>query len=184
MNIFYVDTNPTLAAQQMVDKHVVKMILESMQLLSTAHRVLDGKLVNEQKYVTGSLPARFRKTTHFVLPDERENVLYKATHMNHPSAIWARESLDNYNWLIEHAFALMDEYTFRYSKQHKCSIEVAPMLIDPPKNIPNIGFTKMPSCMDEQYIISDDPVINYQNYYRLGKSNIHAWKNRSIPEWI
>jgi hypothetical protein len=74
----------------MVDRHVVKMILESAQLLSTAHRVLDGVAV-----IGGKLGGR--KKTEWVLDDARQDVLYKATHMNHPSAIWARKSVENYN---------------------------------------------------------------------------------------
>ena len=70
MNIFYLDKNPDLSAQLHCDKHVVKMILEYAQMLSTAHRVLD----NSQD-------------------------VYKIAHKNHPCTIWVRENKSNYKWL-------------------------------------------------------------------------------------
>lgn len=177
MNIFMVDMDPIVAAQSLVDRHVVKMVLESSQLLSTAHRVLDGKeIIGISK--TG------RKIKRWVLNDSRENVLYQATHINHPSAIWCRQSIENYNWLVEHFFALMEEYTYRYGKKHKCYGEISFMLASPPKNLEEYDWTPMPSCMAEEYIISNDPLTNYRNYYKMGKSNLHTWKNREAPSWI
>ena len=78
MNIFYISEDPVQAAQWMVDKHVVKMILESAQLLSTAHRLLDGREI-EGKTKTG------RKARRWILDDSREPIVYQATHINHPS---------------------------------------------------------------------------------------------------
>jgi len=177
MNIFYIDKDPVQAAIWAVDRHCVKMILESAQLLSTAHRVLDGVEI-EGKSKTG------RKARRWVLNDAREDVLYSATHINHPSAVWCRQSVQNYEWLVEHFFALIMEYNYRYDKQHKCYGELSYMLQSPPKNLENYYWTEMPSCMAEEYIISDDPIINYRNYYKIGKSNLHSWKNRQPPEWI
>jgi hypothetical protein len=161
----------------MVDRHVVKMILESAQLLSTAHRVLDGVAI-----IGGKLGGR--KKTEWVLDDARQDVLYKATHMNHPSAIWARKSVENYNWLVEHFFALGEEYTYRYGKTHKCFGELSFQLQSPPKNLTDYDMTLMPSAMAEEYKISEDPIVNYRNYYKNGKKNLHSWKLRQPPEWI
>jgi hypothetical protein len=177
INIFYLDKDPVQAAIWAVDRHCVKMILESAQLLSTAHRVLDGVEI-KGKSKTG------RKARRWVLNDARENILYAATHINHPSAVWCRQSVQNYEWLVEHFFALMMEYNYRYDKQHKCYGELSYMLQSPPKNLQKYDWTEMPSCMAEEYIISDDPIINYRNYYKIGKSNLHSWKNRQPPEWI
>ena len=110
MNIFYLDRDPVIAAQMMCDKHVVKMILESAQMLSTAHRVLDG-----DEYA-----------------DRRG--LYKLAHKNHPSTIWVRSSLENYTWLYDHMVALMEEYTYRYGKHHATERLLAP-LFKSPKNM-------------------------------------------------
>ena len=177
MNIFYVDHDPMDAAQALVDKHVVKMILESAQLLSTAHRVLDGIEI-EGKSQSG------RKAKRWILPDAREGIIYTATHINHPSAVWCRISVQNYDWLVDHFFALMREYTHRYNKQHKCYGEISYTLQSPPKNLKDWDWTPMPSCMAEEYIISEDPIINYRNYYREGKKNLHKWTNRSAPSWL
>jgi hypothetical protein len=177
INIFYIDHDPVQAAEWMVDKHVVKMILESAQLLSTAHRVLDGK-------ETVVVKENGRKAKRWILSDSRNEVIYSATHINHPSAIWCRNSIENYNWLVDHFFALMGEYEYRYNKQHKCYGEISYMLQSPPKNLQNYDWTPMPSCMAEEYVISDNPITNYRNYYRVGKSRMHKWKNRQPPEWI
>jgi len=177
VNIFYVSPDPVQAAQWMVDKHVVKMILESAQLLSTAHRVLDGReVVGKSK--TG------RNAKRWILDDARDTVLYQATHINHPSAVWARKSVENYNWLAGHLFALGEEYTYRYGKTHKCFGELSYQLQSPPKNLTNYDMTTMPSAMAPEYVVSEDPIVNYRNYYKIGKARMHSWKNRQPPEWI
>jgi len=175
VNIFYVDPDPKVAAQSLVDKHCVKMILESAQLLSTAHRVLDG-----EQYVDASSG---RKIKRWKLHDNRESVMYSATHVNHPSAIWCRTSIENYLWLVEHFFGLLDEYTYRYGKRHKC-FDMGYYLQSPPKNLKAYDWTPMPSAMAPEYIVGDDPLENYRNYYKVGKARMHNWKKRSPPEWL
>ena len=177
MNIFYIDEDPVKAAQWMVDKHVVKMILESAQLLSTAHRILDG-VEYEGKSQTG------RRARRWLLSDARENILYSATHINHPSAVWCRQSVENYNWLADHLHALLCEYTYRYNRMHKVEGDLAYMLMSPPESLKEWDMTPMPSAMADEYKISDDPVVNYRNYYKFGKAGMHSWKNRQPPEWI
>ena len=176
MNIFYIDENPFVAAQQMVDKHVVKMILETAQLLSTAHRLLDGI-----EYVGQT--ATGRKARRWSLDHDRETILYQATHINHPSAVWCRQSKANYHWLHQHFCALLKEYTYRYGKQHKCQ-HMAFFLGLFPKNIPDGEFTPVTPAMAPEYIISNDSVINYRNYYKSGKTHLHKWTKRQPPEWL
>jgi hypothetical protein len=177
MNIFYIDHDPIKAAQGMVDKHVVKMILESAQLLSTAHRLLDGTQV-EGTSKTG------RKAKRWILHDGRQDVLYLATHIHHPSAVWCRQSVENYSWLVEHFFALMHEYTHRYTKKHACFGDLSFMLQSPPHKLKDYDWTNMPCAMADEYKISDDPLTNYRNYYKIGKATMHKWTNRQPPEWI
>lgn len=177
MNIFYISADPAQAAEWMVDKHVVKMILESAQLLCTAHRIHDGK-ETLGKSATG------RNVKRWLLPDAREHVLYSATHINHPSAVWCRQSVMNYNWLADHMFALLYEYTHRYNKEHKVQGELSYMLQSPPFKLKEYDMTKMPSAMADEYKISDDPLVNYRNYYKIGKARMHKWTNRQPPEWI
>lgn len=184
MNIFYVDTDPHRAAQALVDKHVVKMILESAQLLSTAHRLLDGELQVRQRLVPGTLEnPKYRKHKVWLLRDERQDFMYQATHMNHPSAVWTRTSVENYLWLVEHFDGLLREYEHRYKKRHKC-FDMLMMLQSPPKKLEEWDMTPMPSAMAEEYKISDDPLTNYRNYYKIGKASMHKWTNRQPPEWI
>jgi len=177
MNIFYIDHDPIKAAQGMVDKHVVKMILESAQLLSTAHRLLDGTQI-EGTSKTG------RKAKRWILHDGRQDVLYLATHIHHPSAVWCRQSVENYLWLVEHFFALMHEYTHRYNKKHACFGDLSFMLQSPPHKLKDYNWTNMPCAMADEYKISDDPLTNYRNYYKIGKATMHKWTNRQPPEWI
>ena len=176
MNIFYISKDPVQAAQWMCDKHVVKMILESAQLLSTAHRLLDGAETTG-KTATG------RNVKRWLLGDQRESVVYQATHTSHPSAVWCRQSLENYGWLVYHLYALLNEYTYRYGKKHKVT-DMAYYIYAPPFNLKEWDFTTMPSAMADEYKISDDPVINYQNYYRNGKKHLHKWTKRNAPDWI
>lgn len=183
MNIFYVDTDPVVAAQSLVDKHVVKMILETAQLLSTAHRVLDGNEIIVEGWVD-EFGIKHRKKKLWKLDDDRDSILYLATHINHPSAVWCRQSISNYAWLVDHMFALGAEYTHRYNKRHATIEKLGYALQSPPFNLCEYELTKMPSAMDTQYIISDDSIVNYRNYYRLGKSRMHKWTKREVPEWI
>jgi hypothetical protein len=160
MNIFYLDENPKIAAQAMTDKHVIKMILESAQLLSTAHRVLDGK-----EYIHIS-PAnrRLRRWNH---PDLlMHSVLYKSTHINHPSAMWVRESSSNYQWLYQHFVALCEEYTKRYKKIHATERLLKDILKNLPNNISKGELTPMKIAIsDERYHEKNNPIQSYRNYY-------------------
>jgi hypothetical protein len=101
MNIFFLHFDPKTCAQMHVDKHAVKMILESVQLLCSAHHL------------------------H---PNGEDLKLMKLTHKNHPSSIWTRESLSNYKWLLELTKELCKEYTYRYGKVHKCETEYLQIL--------------------------------------------------------
>lgn len=177
MNIFYVDSDSEIAACDMVDRHVVKMILETAQLLSTAHRVLDG-VEEAGKSASG------RNKKVWKLPDAIDTIMYSATHINHPSAVWVRESSANYDWLYSHLLALGCEYTHRYSRTHLTIDKLGTILKDAPKNIKQGGMTKMPSCMRDEFKVGDDPIANYRNYYTVGKASLHRWTNRLPPQWM
>ena len=152
------------------------MIVESAQLLSTAHRILDGDEI-QSTTKTG------RKAKRYYLPDTRDSTMYMATHGNHPCAIWCRSSMENYIWLVDHFFALCAEYTHRYGKRHKC-FNMGYEFQSPPLNLEAYNWTTPPSCMPDEYKISDDPIQNYRQYYRIGKKHILQWKNRNPPDWI
>jgi len=175
MNIFYLDHDVTKCAEMHNDKHVVKMILEYAQLLSTAHRVLDGTL-------SVGLSASGRKKTSYVLMDQREPVLYSATHINHPSAIWVRQSDKNYSWLFEMFEALLEEYTYRYGKKHACE-KLVWLLEVRPNNIPRGNFTEPTPAMPDDVKIPGDSIKSYRNYYINNKTHLANWKKRTTPEW-
>jgi hypothetical protein len=175
MNIFYLHTDTKECAKQHLDKHVVKMILEYAQLLSTAHRLLDG-YEYEGKSISG------RKAMLWKLGDEREDNLYMASHMKHPSGLWCRQSQDNYWWLYNLWRDLMREYTFRYGKHHVAE-KLIPFLSFAPKNIPVAIADPMPQCMPDQYKVASDSIQAYHNYYIGDKQRFAVWTNRAIPEW-
>lgn len=159
MNIFFLDENPKLSAQYHVDKHVVKMILETAQLLCSVHHVTDQ--VNDQV---------------------NDQVPYKLSHKNHPCAVWARQSLSNYLYLCELGLELGKEYTHRYGKRHK-SIDVINWCILNRPNIPDIDFTTPAMTMPDEFK-TDSVVESYRNYYMGAKINLASWKNREKPFWF
>lgn len=152
MNIFILDYNIKQSAQYHCDKHVVKMCIEYAQLLSSVHH-----------HYLGDAP-------------------YRLTHKNHPCAIWARASLSNYEYLLELALELGDEYTYRYGKHHK-SIQIVESL--PPIKFIDIGLTNFAKAIANPEIKAiPDTVDAYREYYRKEKSNFATWKNRPVPDWM
>jgi len=153
MNIFYLDHNPRLAAEYHCDKHVVKMITETCQLLSTAHH--EFKSSNE--------------------------ILMKPTHKNHPSAIWVRESANNYMWARDLLKYLIEEYDIRYGKKDKFLRAREIITLDPPVNLLYKGMTEIKLAMPDD-CKKDCPVESYRTYYLLHKKTFAKWKNK-IPHW-
>ena len=165
MNIFFLDKRPDDCAEMHCDKHVVKMILESAQMLSTAHRVLDE--------------------------DDAHPDLYKIAHKNHPSTIWTRSSKQHYDWLFRLFRMLSAEYSIRFGlindsrdvfKVHKTWDKLGKILEIAPKNIEDRGWVDPPQCMPD-YCKDDDVVRAYRNYYILEKNNFAVWKHSGTPEW-
>lgn len=179
MNIFYLDKDPKICATMHCDKHVVKMIIEYAQLLSTAHRVLDGTSNNvltksKRKYTTWIHPTPLMETT-----------LYKSTMKNHPSAIWVRESVTHYEYLKELWKHLSDEYTHRYGKTHSTYNKLKDVLKINPINIPNLPFKDPPPAMSHfpDCIVPNNSLYSYYNYYIVAKNYFAKWTNRPIPVW-
>jgi len=154
------------------------MILEYAQLLSTAHRVLDG----EEYY---GLTKTGRKVRRWNLVGELDSVLYSATHISHPSAVWARYSVENYMWLAEMLEELCNEYTYRYCKVHKVQESglMQALKNNFPKNFKNFGFTEPTPAMPDDVKVSGNSIASYRNYYIKNKTHLADWKNRPIPEW-
>ena len=167
MNIFYLDTDIKKSVQYHSDKHVVKMIVETAQLLSTAHRVLDGTQIGK----------------HWALSDHREQLLYKATHINHPCAIWVRSGEQQYDYASQLLFHLIYEYKYRYKNRiHKCE-DIMITTSTPPFNIPKIGWTDPPQCMPDDSKDADT-VQAYRKYYMNHKRSFAKWTSRETPGWF
>lgn len=155
MNIFVLSENPAKAAKMHCDKHVVKMLLETTQLLCSAY------------YYTG----------------QEELSPYKLAHKNHPCSIWVRESLENWLWLQQLGIELYKEYKYRYglNKTHK-SGEILLTLLPP--LLPCKGITKRPQCMELEFK-DLDCVTAYRNYYKYKQQTIQfKYTKRKIPEWL
>ncbi len=151
MNIFYLDKDPAKAASYFYDKHKVKMILESAQMLCTAHH----------HYGNG------------------DNVPYKKAHYNHPSTIWCRQNASQYMWLYNHMIALGKEYTKRYNKTHLTIIKCKDVLKQLPPAIPDSTFTEPPQCMPDHHKVPDCSITAYWNYYEQDKYTV-ANKNEKF----
>lgn len=154
MNIFILDLDPEKAAQYHCDKHVIKMIIESAQLLCSVH--------------------------HFYYQD-LENIPYKKSHINHPCSKWVRESLSNYKWLNSLGLFLCKEYYLRYGNKTHKTLNVLIWCIENQPLIYDKGLTPFAQAMPEQYK-NEDPVKAYRDYYLNEKKNICKWSNQ-IPEW-
>lgn len=174
MNIFVVDSNPYRAAGDLCDKHVVKMIVESAQMLSTAHRVLDGT-------PTIRITKSGRKVKHWVHP-EWENELCLPTMVNHPCTKWAMTNMSNYDWLWRHTVGLLREYNSRYGKIHSMSDMIKCQLIHHPTNIKDGNLTPFAQAMPDQYR-SDDAVVAYRKYYIGEKRRFAKWSKSQTPSW-
>ena len=176
MNIFYLDHNPKTCAEMHCDKHVVKMIIEYAQLLSTAHRIRDG-----QEYY--DLTANGRKIKRWRLPDDREQRLMKASHINHPSNVWARANHLNYKWLYEMWCYLLDEYTYRYGKVHACA-RLRDDLAKLPEKIP-VGLceTEPTPAMPDDCKIVNNSLASHHKYYNEKKTRFARWTKRPAPNW-
>ncbi len=159
MNIFVLNEDPIIAAKEQCDKHVVKMILESAQMLSSAHRLLDGD-------------------------DNVDPTLYRTTHKNHPCTVWVRKTSANYAWLFRHFVSLCDEYSYRYGKIHLTDSKLRDVLKFFPENIDNGKQTPFALAMDVK-IDPSDAVKSYRHYYKTKQEKFKmVWTRRNVPSWF
>lgn len=163
MNIFAVSSCPIQAAKSLGDRHVVKMTLETAQILCAVHR-------------------RTASTTHAVP--------YRPTHLHHPCVTWTLQSLANYDWLVDHGFALAREYNYRFGpdKTHK-SLEVIAWAAEHPPAIPEGPLAPFAQCIPEPFQVPPgSPVAAvvkaYRNAYRVDKAHLHQYTKRQPPSWL
>lgn len=152
MNIFVVDEDPINAAKQLPDKHVVKMALETCQMLS----IIYSPWYHNWGYIHKA--------------DGTPYATEKGAFRNHPCTKWAAENEYNLAWLITHGLGLCFEYTERYSKRHSCqsTIEEA-MSIFHSQGYSIYTFdkvTKYARAMPDEIKFDDsiDDVLAYRKY--------------------
>jgi len=186
MNLFLLNKNIQECVKNLCDKHVVKMILETAQILYCAW------------HVRSPLPAY----DHMLQP-------YKKTHVNHPISVWVRHCEEHYQWTCMYGLLLCYEYTYRYKKIHKTQIHLERLLNwgFPPKHLPEpvvkkqskewvyattgipITFQYFPLCMDESsYIRTEygyDAVESYKHYYQTKADKFKMeWRHSEKPQWF
>jgi hypothetical protein len=186
MNIFYLSEDPIESATMQCDKHIVKMPLESAQMLSGAHRVLDGMKVERRKVLSsGKISIRYNRVME---DDDKEAVLYKLCHENHPCTLWTMENSANYNWHYKHWIALCEEYTRRYGRIHLSHFKLKDILKNLPEKIKKsnemtpvaLAMGANPECIDHK-----DPVGSYRSFYHTKKERFNmTWKNCNPPDWF
>ena len=180
MNIFALSKDPVESATQMLDKHVVKMPTETCQMLHT------NGLLNEYVERYGKEPSlRLLKNYH----EEIESTLMKPAMLNHPSTIWARQSIHNTMWLFEHGIALCKEFEFRYGKEHGSYSRMlqTPMEYDADSTL----ATPVDIAMADVYRINNEygehcwefVIDSYRHYYLEGKWKFAEWRNERMPNW-
>lgn len=165
MNIFYLDNNINKCVQAHCDKHVVKMVLETAQILSTVIWIQNEsealKLYNDKK-------------------------IYKKTHINHPCVKWAASDVQNAIWLCHFGLALADEYNYRYNREHasKKVISFISQGLSPSTALLKFKDTP-PSCVDKE-CLTEHPVLSYRLYYQKKERDGLQMKytKRNRPEWL
>jgi len=165
MNIFALDLSPLVSAKHLVDRHTVKMPLESAQMLANCF--------SPEILASDDCPRTSSGTVR------------KHCHFNHPCSKWVRESRGNMEWLISHAEAIDVERVTRYSsKAHFvmpfiewCFYNISN------SNVPDGKLTEFAMAMPDEYKVEGDPHQSYKNYYKFGKVHLHDWK-RNKPDWI
>lgn len=158
MNIFVLDNDPDLAARSLCNAHVIKMVLESTQMLSTVAQL------------------------------RGHPGCYKITHVKHPCVLWTARHPSNWSWLVQHAKSMSKEYTARYNGRiHACSsliddFDKRSKEIWNTDDMNYLNHTPFEQCMPDQYR-QDDAVEAYRAYYIGEKAKFAEWK-RNKPSWF
>jgi hypothetical protein len=190
MNIFVLHPNPRKSARWHVDRHVVKMLLETCQLLYTTHWVIAFPQLKQCKSPISL--AKFHKTlqepkslkTAPVALSSGEH--YRPCHVLHPCARWTRQTLGNYLWLCRLGIELAREFRHRFGHVHSCEEHVQWLYANPPPGIRQLPKSYFIMAMDEQYKISGDPIRSYRNYYKTSKKErgLVKYTKRQVPHWL
>lgn len=190
MNIFVLDLDPRAAARAHADKHVVKMILEAVQMLYTAHWVLAyPHLLEHKSPVAVSHAQKELSAPSSLLAQNTPQPPYRPVHLHHPCTRWVRESIKNYQWLCLLAIAIGEEHQHRWpsSLPHSCLKRAKWLLLHPPARIAHIPLTPFALAMPNEYKVQDDPVTSYRAFYCGSKTDrgiTSSYTNRPAPSWL
>ena len=175
MNLFFLHHDPKRCAEFHCDKHVVKMIIELVQMLYTAHYILKSDL-----------------------PEDH----YKPCHINHPTCIWIRQKIENYTYASQLAVYLAEEYTHRYFKIHgsekhaRWLNENVPVFsktftysenthLSTNKHLERLGLSQVPLAMPDDCKLNEPDTIQcYREYYMVHKKRFVRWTRRPVPWWF
>lgn len=166
MQIFFLSRSAKEAAQMACDKHVVKQIIETAQILSTVWFKVHGskhKLYHQLGWLCKPWPNK-----------------------KHPSILWVEASRANYAWTVQYWGALLSEYTNRYHKFHKFQTmhdNLVTMIPDP--SLVSDDFVPMsPEYQALPVELKDeDPVVAYRAYYKRDKARFAKWAHSETPTW-
>ena len=174
MNLFILSLLQKQIAEWMFDSHIVKIILEAVQVLSTAKRLVDP----DDPICSPTRPLQ-------------EPQLYKIAHKNHPVTIWVRQSQQNYIWTLILVYEMHKEWRYRFGhtkeEYHKSFLVAGQLLKHMPSadKFPQQGLTPFAQAMPEEYKVPGDPVKAYQQYYMSPqKSHLLKWTKRERPEFF
>ncbi len=182
MNVFALSRSPKTSAQQMLDKHVVKMPTETCQMLHTNSLYFDY-IEHYNEIPTLAQLKSFHR-------DIGSNLM-KPAMLNHPSTIWARQTPNNTRWLYEHGKALCDEYTHRYGKVHGSQSRILDIAHMIEEDSQWVNATPVTIAMDDMYRLVKDKrmsdwnfvIKSYRHYYLEGKWKFAEWRQNRMPEW-
>ena len=180
MNIFILDKDVKENAQFMYDIHVGKMLLEAVQIMSTAIR---KNSENEEHFLYQMLPAK-----------KKDGQFYKATHKNHPCVLWAEQKKENFLYLIAYADALAEEFNYRFNKPHACGKCVFEIFIQAPifndyvytkyKEPEFIWVVSKKNTIIVNDINPNDIIIKLYREYYASKDVKKNYTKRDIPDWL
>lgn len=177
MNLFLLSLNPQENAEMHCDQHVVKMILEGTQIICTVLHIdsaletyMPRSLTKEETYRVRSMAAS-------------RSGWYKPTHVNHPLVIWARSSLENFQFVKDYVHALHQEYRWRYKKESHRSGKLCETLPSPTHIPSNHSTMEFVLCMPDECKVGSEPVESYRSFYKVKKS-FAKYKHRPIPSWL
>ena len=170
MNLFVLDEDPVIAAKYHADKHIVKQVLETFQMMGSA--VIRHGATSDQ------------------MPLTSKGTPLKGGYHNHPVTRWVGENQENFHWSSIFGIALCAEYTFRYNKEHSCQkgiLHLAKML----NLLPNspmtefaVAISDIQKCRQHPSFDSLSVVEKYRLYYNYDKAHFCKWTRRETPNWF